>query len=502
MTSKFEARTTHMRFIAILGTLFLSSTLTASALAQDASGSASLSLSSAGAQADAKGTAADSSSVPYLERYLPEDNLWELGLFGGLIFPSSDHNLIDSGRTHQAFDTAGEIGVRFAYYPLSFLGAELEAAGMPSGVDDGSDGGLFTGRGHLIAQLPIASITPFALAGAGALGGASSAMGVDVDPAIHFGLGAKAALDEYLSARLDLRDTLSQKFGESNGTLTHHPEVLVGLTFSLERKKPDTDGDGFADHRDNCRLVAGSEQGCPPDKDGDGVADDADQCKEVAGAVPTGCPDSDGDGLIDGEDGCPNLAAKTKTGCAETVCGDRDGDGFGDSVDKCPDDRGQAPDGCVNRDHDADGISDADDKCPTEAETKNGFKDKDGCPDEVPADVKKFSGIIRGIEFAYNSAEIAPASKPLLAEAARVLKQYDELKLEIAGHTDSQGSRELNLDLSKRRAESVKAYLVAQGVDAARLTTRGAGPDEPIADNATETGRQKNRRIEFRSASQ
>ena len=68
----------------------------------------------------------------------------------------------------------------------------------------------------------------------------------------------------------------------------------------------------------------------------------------------------------------------------------------------------------------------------------------------------------------------------------------------ISDHTDSDGSRETNIDLSKRRAESVKTYFVSRGIDAGCIETRGVGPDEPIADNKTAAGKQKNRRIEFK----
>jgi outer membrane protein OmpA-like peptidoglycan-associated protein len=72
------------------------------------------------------------------------------------------------------------------------------------------------------------------------------------------------------------------------------------------------------------------------------------------------------------------------------------------------------------------------------------------------------------------------------------------VRLEIVGHTDSTGSREINVDLSQRRAEAVQQYLVGKGIDESRLLTRGAGPDEPIADNKTKAGRAENRRIEFK----
>ena len=78
------------------------------------------------------------------------------------------------------------------------------------------------------------------------------------------------------------------------------------------------------------------------------------------------------------------------------------------------------------------------------------------------------------------------------------MKNYADLKIEISGHTDNKGKREKNVALSLARAEAVKANLVGKGVDGARIETRGAGPDEPIASNKTKRGRTQNRRIEFK----
>jgi OOP family OmpA-OmpF porin len=72
------------------------------------------------------------------------------------------------------------------------------------------------------------------------------------------------------------------------------------------------------------------------------------------------------------------------------------------------------------------------------------------------------------------------------------------LRLDISGHTDNVGKREKNILLSTARAESVKEYLVSKGIEASRLLTRGAGPDEPVADNKTKAGQAENRRIEFK----
>ena len=79
-----------------------------------------------------------------------------------------------------------------------------------------------------------------------------------------------------------------------------------------------------------------------------------------------------------------------------------------------------------------------------------------------------------------------------------MLADYPSLRVEISGHTDDRGKRDKNLGLSQDRADAVKQYMVDKGIDAGRITTRGAGPDEPIGDNKTKAGRQQNRRIEFK----
>ena len=79
-----------------------------------------------------------------------------------------------------------------------------------------------------------------------------------------------------------------------------------------------------------------------------------------------------------------------------------------------------------------------------------------------------------------------------------MLKEFDDVNLEISGHTDSDGSRELNVELARGRAESVRSYMVGKGIAESRLVTRGAGPDEPIAPNDTSKNKALNRRIEFK----
>jgi OOP family OmpA-OmpF porin len=179
-------------------------------------------------------------------------------------------------------------------------------------------------------------------------------------------------------------------------------------------------------------------------------------------------------------------------------CPDSDGDGFNDPVDKCPQVPGAEPDGCPIPDTDGDGILDDKDSCIELPETKNGYQDRDGCPDEVPKAVAKFSGVIKGIFFDVDKDTIRPNSRATLDAAVKVLKEFEEVHFEISGHTDTDGSRDHNVDLSRRRAESVRAYLVKNGIPEERLTTRGAGPDEPLAPNDTRKNKSQNRRIEFK----
>ena len=182
---------------------------------------------------------------------------------------------------------------------------------------------------------------------------------------------------------------------------------------------------------------------------------------------------------------------------------DRDGDGIPDNVDRCPDqpedkDGFQDEDGCPDPDNDGDGIPDTLDKCPNEPETFNNYKDDDGCPDEVPAEVKKFTGVIEGINFKTGSAEILAGSYVILDRAVKVLQDYQEVNLEISGHTDNRGKADYNRDLSQRRADSVKTYFVQRGIAPDRLQAIGYGLTRPIADNKTSSGRATNRRTEFR----
>jgi len=145
------------------------------------------------------------------------------------------------------------------------------------------------------------------------------------------------------------------------------------------------------------------------------------------------------------------------------------------------------PPGPMDSDHD--GVLDTDDRCPG---TPEGVAvDSTGCPRRGPV-------VLRGVSFATNSATLTPESLPVLDGVAGDLRKYPRLRVELQGHTDSSGADAYNLDLSQRRAESVRNYLVAQGVSGTQLEARGFGESEPIGDNTTAEGRADNRRVVMR----
>ncbi len=141
-------------------------------------------------------------------------------------------------------------------------------------------------------------------------------------------------------------------------------------------------------------------------------------------------------------------------------------------------------------DSDGDGIFDNMDQC---ANTLRGSKvDQKGCA------LKAQTVRLEGVNFRSGRAELTGDSIEALSDVARFLKNQPELRLEISGHTDAVGSAILNMQLSQKRADAVKYFLVRAGVDSGRMRAVGYGETEPVASNATAEGRAKNRRVEFR----
>jgi outer membrane protein OmpA-like peptidoglycan-associated protein len=263
----------------------------------------------------------------------------------------------------------------------------------------------------------------------------------------------------------------------------------------------DADGDGVTDNLDRCpNTPAGTPvdaNGCPRDSDGDGVTDLSDKCPNTPAGTAvdaSGCPkDSDGDGVLDAADKCPNTPAGTPvdaTGCPK----DSDGDGVTDLLDKCPNTpAGVSVDGTgCPFDRDGDGVIDSTDKCP---DTPAGTKvDAVGCPE-------LFGGgatlVLEGVYFETGKATLKPESQASLYRVAESLRGNPEVTVEIGGHTDNTGSKATNVRLSAARANAVRDFLISRGVDAARMTAKGYGPEKPVADNKTVAGRAANRRVEL-----
>ncbi len=118
-------------------------------------------------------------------------------------------------------------------------------------------------------------------------------------------------------------------------------------------------------------------------------------------------------------------------------------------------------------------------------------------PPPPPAPAAKRRIILRGVNFDFDKSNIRPDARPVLDEAVRTLKEEPNIRVRIEGHTDSIGSEAYNQRLSQRRADAVKAYLVAEGIAASRLETVGFGESQPVASNDTADGRAQNRRAEL-----
>jgi OOP family OmpA-OmpF porin len=224
------------------------------------------------------------------------------------------------------------------------------------------------------------------------------------------------------------------------------------------------------------------------DSDSDGVADDADQCPDTAAGGQVneqGCEsDADADGVVDRIDACPDTAAGTavnEQGCA--AVGDADADGVPDDKDQCPE---TAAGTTVN---------------------ENGCapKPEGGCRAPAPGEPINLEGcatgesvVLKGVTFEVNSSRLTANAKVILNQVADSLAANPGMKVEIGGHTDSQGSDAFNQKLSERRAQSVFDYLVARGIDSARLQAKGHGESQPIDTNETPEGRELNRRVELK----
>jgi OmpA-OmpF porin, OOP family len=252
----------------------------------------------------------------------------------------------------------------------------------------------------------------------------------------------------------------NQVFGGSIGIWLNKPAPVT-------QPEKDTDKDGTPDRDDSCVTIPGPPRyhGCPiPDTDHDGINDEEDSCKTIPGpARYHGCPipDTDHDGINDEEDSCITIPGVAKYhGCPVP---DRDQDGVNDELDKCPDQPGPA--------------------------------ENQGCPVVKPSIERRAQQLAASILFTHNSAHLTRNSYPAIRELADSLKTNPDMILLIEGHTDNTGSPAYNMELSLERAEAVKKTVLTFGIDADRIQVKGYGDTRPVADNQTEAGKAKNRRV-------
>jgi outer membrane protein OmpA-like peptidoglycan-associated protein len=361
-------------------------------------------------------------------------------------------------------------------------------------------------RARLLYAVPIGSTASLLLGGGGVRNDYSDESTHATDWGYTALAGLRVKLGSFMSLRLDaVVDYIENPVNESDAFPNNmNKAVHAGLQFPLwqskvlppVKEKPqwkvtETQAPPKEEPKPEPRQEEPVQQQAPapvqqelamhePDADRDGVPDSRDLCAATAPGSTVdaqGCQvyrDTDDDGVTDVRDRCPATPHDTVI------------DGYG-----CPARPVEAA-----RDTDGDGIEDSRDKCP--ATPAGTHADASGCPIVIPKMEGPRTVTLRGVTFMSGRDELTPSSLVVLDEVAKQLVAVPELKIEIAGHTDSRGTRVRNIRLSLSRAEAVRAYLVMQGVPAERLTARGYGPDKPVASNAGPNGRAMNRRVELK----
>jgi len=248
------------------------------------------------------------------------------------------------------------------------------------------------------------------------------------------------------------------------------------LKYKTDPLKVDTDGDGLSDGDEVLKYKTDP---LKADTDGDGLSDGDEVLKYKTDPLKA---DTDGDGLSDGDE-----VVKYKT---DPLKVDTDGDGLsdGDEVLNYKTDP-------LKVDTDGDGYSDGD-----EIRNKTNPLDPNDPKKPKPVAFKTEVGkaiVLEGVVFKTGSAIITDVSDAILSNARKTLEDNPEIQVQIQGFTDAVGSDKTNQRLSQKRADAVKAWLIRSGIAPSRITSKGFGEKNPVGDNETAEGRQKNRRIEF-----
>ena len=366
------------------------------------------------------------------------------------------------------------------------LNAEFDNLDGENGSSDFKQRGLTIGGLYFFNRDE--TFAPYALASAGVMQN-RYAGDKNSNSQLNLGIGALTQITDHgTSLRVELR----HRWDHDDNSIASEDKfndwvASIGLSIPLGSSSPATAP----------ATKAAPQPAAPSDSDNDGIIDSQDNCpNSAAGSMvdAKGCAipkDSDQDGVADANDSCPNSAAGAKVDAKGCELMDSDKDGVYDDADRCANTPAGAKvdgNGC-ELDNDGDTIVDRLDQCPNSAAGQK--VDNKGC------EIKDVISL-KGVVFANNSDSLIGDSVAILDDAAEVLKRNSDLQIEVAGYTDNRGAQSYNVNLSQRRAEAVLKYLVEQGVATDRLTAKGYGPANPVADNQTSEGRALNRRVELR----
>lgn len=454
---------------------------------------------------------------------------FQIGVGGYLFVPSGDQEQYSGeGSVRGAFHLAigGRVGRDVAFIYSAAAGTEIRASDSPNTFTFGAGAGVLFLDDMVQAGAELIGSSAFTESIYLSSSPATEAMAA-TNAELLF--GAKVRFLEGVT----LGASAGPGLGSGIGTPIFRAVGMLGWTplppgppddgLDKVAKVKDADDDGIADDKDACPDKAGepsldpAKDGCPPtDRDGDGIQDIDDACPTTSGLpnsdlTQNGCPtDTDGDGFHDGIDACREIVGDPSEDAKKRGCpADDDEDGIANKKDACPQSAGDPHDdptksGCPP-DPDQDGIRYAADACPNEKGPPSDDPSLNGCPRFARYAPKEGEIIIlQRIEFGtYGTAvseSVTPNSIKVLREVAQIIIDHPEITLvEVQGHTDDSGDEEYNLDLSQKRADSIKKWMSEKGgVEAERLSSRGYGMSAPIADNRTRIGRQTNRRVQFK----
>lgn len=348
-------------------------------------------------------------------------------------------------------------GLTFGYTITENLAMELSAAGIVNNELKNTDSNVeaYLLRADALYQLPnldiVDGLVPFVCLGAGTFNYDPPGSDPEDEFLAEYGCGAKYFLTDDISLRADVRHLIVVEKSHDFYKIDDHYNNLIyslGLSYSFGGEK-----------NTKAPMIEAPVAKGPEDDDHDGVTNDLDQCPGTPAGVTVG------------QNGCPK---------------DTDGDGVADYLDKCPNTPSGANVDAIGcpLDSDKDGVFDYLDQCEN---TPLGAKvDDRGC------------WTLENVGFKVNKADLTPEVKIKMQNVLDVLKKNANLKVSVEGHTDSTGSVTLNQKLSEKRAQTIKKYIIDNGISADRVTSAGFGLSKPIADNKTEEGRAKNRRVEIR----